>query len=103
MQEWPDFLTLFEEHGPQNGCWCMYWRVKREDCRRQFGEGNKLAFKKIVESGKVPGILAFREGQPVGWCSIAPREEFTVLDRSPVRSQAGDALLRLILVANLSL
>jgi hypothetical protein len=81
----------------------MYWRVKREDCRRQFGEGNQLAFKKIVESGKVPGILAFREGQPVGWCSIAPREEFTVLDRSPVRSQAGDALLRLILVANLSL
>ena len=88
--EWPDFELLFEEHGPQNGCWCMYWRVKREDCQRQFGEGNKLAFKKIVDSGKVPGILSYLDGQPVGWCSIAPREEFSVLDRSPTLKRIDD-------------
>jgi len=82
-QTWPDFVLLFEEHGPQQGCWCMYWRIRRAECQRQFGEDNKLAFKKIVESGKVPGILAYIDGQPVGWCSIAPREDFTVLDRSP--------------------
>jgi hypothetical protein len=28
-QEWPEFTLLFEEHGPQNGCWCMYWRTSR--------------------------------------------------------------------------
>lgn len=89
-QEWQDFLTLFEEHGPQNGCWCMYWRIKRADCQRQFGEGNKLAFKQIVDSGKVPGILAYLDEQPVGWCSIAPREEFTVLDRSPTLKRIDD-------------
>ena len=83
MNEWLDFTSLFEEPGPQNGCWCMYWRVKRADCQKQFGEGNKLAFRKIVEAGKVPGILAYYHGRPVGWCSIAPREEFSVLDRSP--------------------
>jgi len=81
--EWPDFVLLFAEHGPQNGCWCMYWRIKREDYHNQFGEGNQLAFKKIVDSTKVPGILAYLDGQPVGWCSIAPRVEFSVLDRSP--------------------
>jgi len=88
--EWPDFLILFEEHGPQNGCWCMYWRVKREDCHRQFGEGNKLAFKRIVDSGKVPGILAYLDRQPVGWCSIAPREQFSVLDRSLTLKRIDD-------------
>jgi hypothetical protein len=41
MNEWLDFTSLFEEPGPQNGCWCMYWRVKRADCQKQFGEGNK--------------------------------------------------------------
>ncbi len=81
--EWADFVQLFEEHGPQNGCWCMYWRIKRADCQRLFGEGNKLAFKKIVEAGNIPGILAYQDGRPMGWCSIAPREEFSVLDRSP--------------------
>ena len=57
MTEWTDFLALFEEHGPQQGCWCMYWRVKRAECQRQFGEGNKLVFKNIVEAGKLPAIL----------------------------------------------
>ena len=83
INEWPDFLLLFEEPGPQQGCWCMYWRIKREDCHHQFGEGNMLAFKQIVEMGKVPGILAYLGERPVGWCSIAPRQEFSVLARSP--------------------
>ena len=88
--EWPDFVLLFEEHGPQNGCWCMYWRAKRADCQKQFGEGNKQAFKNIVENGKVPGILAYLDRHPVGWCSIAPREEFLVLDRSPTLKRIDD-------------
>mgnify|MGYP001766908774 CR=1 FL=1 len=90
LVEWPDFVTLFEEHGPQNGCWCMYWRIRREDCLHQFGEGNKLAFKQIVEAGQVPGILAYLDWQPVGWCSIAPRDEFVVLDRSPTLKRVDD-------------
>jgi hypothetical protein len=53
-KNWMDFTTLFEEHGPQNGCWCMYWRTSRTECQKNFGDGNKKAFKAIVESGKVP-------------------------------------------------
>ena len=61
----------------------MYWRVKRSEFNKQYGEDNERALKEIVESGRVPGILAYLDGQPVGWCSIAPREEYAVLDRSP--------------------
>jgi GNAT superfamily N-acetyltransferase len=81
--EWPDFVKLFDEHGVQDGCWCMYWRLKRLDYHRQYGEGNKLAINRIVSSGNVPGILAYLDRQPVGWCSIAPRETYPVLERSP--------------------
>ena len=70
---WPDFETLFEEPGIQDGCWCMYWRIRRADCQRQYGAGNKQAFKALVESGQVPGILAYVNGKPIGWCAIAPR------------------------------
>jgi GNAT superfamily N-acetyltransferase len=80
--EWPDFNRLFEEHGIQNGCWCMYWRVARIACHQGFGDENKRAFKAIVDSGRVPGILAYLGGQPVAWCSIAPRADFPVLERS---------------------
>jgi len=88
--EWLDFERLFEEHGPQNGCWCMYWRTKRAECQRGFGEGNKQAFKSIVESGRVPGILAYYEGRAVGWCSIAPREDYPVLERSPTLKRVDE-------------
>ena len=28
---WNDFVSLFTEPGIQNGCWCMYWRLRRAD------------------------------------------------------------------------
>jgi len=87
---WPDFEALFLEHGPQNGCWCMYWRARRSDCQRGFGEGNKLAFKAIVEAGKVPGILAYHGERCIGWCSIAPREDYPVLERSRTSKRVDD-------------
>ena len=34
--------------------------------------------------GRVPGLLAYRDGVPVGWISVAPREEFGRLQRSPI-------------------
>ena len=46
--------------------------------------------KAIVESGRVPGILAYDGGQPVGWCSVAPREHYPSLDRSRVLKRLDD-------------
>ena len=90
LERWDDFVQLFEEHGIQNGCWCMYWRVKREDCQRGYGEGNKRAFKSIVDSGKIPGILAYFQARAVAWCSIAPREDYPVLERSRTLKRVDD-------------
>ncbi len=87
---WPDFEALFEEPGIQDGCWCMYWRIRRADCQRQYGEGNKQAFRAVVESGQVPGILAYSHGKPVGWCAIAPREATPTLDRSRTLKRVDD-------------
>jgi GNAT superfamily N-acetyltransferase len=87
---WPDFETLFEEPGIQDGCWCMYWRIRRADCQRQYGAGNKQALKALVESGQVPGILAYVNGKPIGWCAIAPRAATPVLDRSHTLKPVDD-------------
>jgi GNAT superfamily N-acetyltransferase len=89
-ERWGDFERLFEEHGIQNGCWCMYWRTRREDCQRGYGEGNKSVFKAIVESGKIPGILAYNAHRPVAWCSIAPRQDYPVLERSRTLKRVDD-------------
>jgi GNAT superfamily N-acetyltransferase len=62
----------------------MWWRLTQSEFNRQKGDGNRLAMKKIVTSGEVPGIMAYAEGQPVGWCSLGPREVFPRLERSRI-------------------
>jgi GNAT superfamily N-acetyltransferase len=92
--EWLDFESLFEkEPGPQQGCWCMYWRIRRSKSQAQFGAGNKEAFKKLVCSGRIPGVLAYLGERPIGWCSIAPREHFPVLDRSRTLKRVDDKMV----------
>jgi GNAT superfamily N-acetyltransferase len=81
---WSDFEKLFGEHGACGGCWCMWWRLKRSDFERQKGEDNRRAMKILVHSGEVPGLLAYAGDVPVGWCSVAPRDNFPVLNRSRV-------------------
>ena len=60
----------------------MWWRLARSEYNRRKGDGNRAAMKGIVDSGEVPGILAYRGDEPVAWCSVAPRESFPVLARS---------------------
>lgn len=62
----------------------MWWRIRRSEFNQNKGEGNRQAFKAIVDSGQVPGILAYHDTQPVGWCSVSPREDFPALYRSPL-------------------
>jgi len=81
---WSDFETLFGERGACGGCWCMFWRLTRKEFESQKGEGNRKAMQAIIQSGKIPGILAFSQDQPVAWCSVAPREHFPALARSRI-------------------
>jgi hypothetical protein len=79
LSEWPDFVTLFEEHGVQDSCWCMYWRTTRAECQRGYGTGNRQAIQAIVESGVVPGILAYHAGKSVGWCSVGAQTDYAII------------------------
>ena len=95
-ERWPDLVELFERRGPRGGhrnvpaygCWCMYWR----DRSLPHGDPKKRALETLVREGREPGLLGYRESQPVGWVSIAPREEFGALVASPqYRPRDADA------------
>lgn len=84
---WLDMVELFERRGPRGGhrntpaygCWCMYWR----DRSIPHGAAKKRAMAALVRAGREPGLLAYRDGEPVGWIAAAPREEYGALLRSP--------------------
>jgi len=90
QERWADFEALFSPNSICRTCWCMYWRLKHSDYGSGAGEGNKQAMRAIVESGEVPGLLAYRGDEPVGWCSIAPRERYPRLGRSRVLKPIDD-------------
>ena len=46
--------------------------------------------KRIVDRGEPPGLLAYVDGAPVGWCAVAPRETFPPLDRSRILKPVDD-------------
>ncbi len=92
-ERWDDLEALFGPSGAYSGCWCMWFRLKRSEWDAQCANGgapNREALREIVRRGDVPGILAYAEGKPVGWCSVAPREQFPVLDRSPLFKRRDD-------------
>jgi GNAT superfamily N-acetyltransferase len=49
----------------------MWWRRRTGDATR-----NKRAMGRIVRDGREPGLLAYEAGMPIGWVSVAPRQEF---------------------------
>jgi GNAT superfamily N-acetyltransferase len=46
--------------------------------------------KRVVERGPAPGLIAYADGEPVGWCAVAPRESYPVLERSRVLKRIDD-------------
>ncbi|MFZ5518067.1 MAG: GNAT family N-acetyltransferase [Candidatus Zhuqueibacterota bacterium] len=91
QDSWDSFETLFGQRGASGGCWCMWWRLSNRQFQGQKGEANRLAMKAIVAEGRIPGILAVENGQAVGWCAVAPREEFPRLNNSRILRPVDDS------------
>ncbi|MFC5663904.1 GNAT family N-acetyltransferase [Kitasatospora misakiensis] len=87
---WADVEALLGQRGSVKGCWCMFFRQTPQERRTEWGEGNRRALKGLVDAGAAPGLVAYRDGEPAGWCSVAPRAEYSRLDRSPVTKPVDD-------------
>lgn len=90
LDRWADFELLFGERGACGGCWCMLWRRPRAEFESGKGAGNKEAMHSVVAAGGTPGLLAYANRVPVGWCAVAPRACYPALARSRVLRAADD-------------
>jgi GNAT superfamily N-acetyltransferase len=88
--DWNNLEQLFGKRGASGGCWCMWWKQTQAEFDRLHGEPNRLAFKSLVESGTVPGVIAYQDNEPAGWCAIEPRESYPRLERSRILARVDD-------------
>lgn len=68
----------------------MWWRLGAAEFARSRGAVNRRAFHRIVSEGPAPGILAYDGQTPVGWCAVAPREQYPRLEKSRVLRRVDD-------------
>lgn len=60
----------------------MHWRLIQSEYDKEKGAGNKRAIRKLIESGKPPGVIGYIKKEPVAWCCVGPRESFQKLERA---------------------
>jgi len=89
-ERWGDLEQLFESNGTCRGCFCMFWRRRGRAFSGAWGSKNRAAFRRIVKVGPPPGLLAYAGKEPVGWCALAPREEYDRLQNSRVLGPVDD-------------
>jgi GNAT superfamily N-acetyltransferase len=94
---WEELAALFGPSGAFSNCWCTWWRQTAADFSHgieEQGAGNRSLMHEIVEAGNEPGLLAYRDGRPVGWVSVAPRPQYGRVLRSrrigPPAEEAAD-------------
>lgn len=77
----PDLRRFSEQHGKFRYCSCMRWRLTSGDYQHSTKESRIATLDDLVSHNTPVGILAYLDGEPVGWCSIAPRETYAALER----------------------
>ena len=82
-----DLDMVFGSRGEAARCWCQRyklqpkelfgsipWSVRAERLRQQTRCGN-------AGSATTCGLVAYRDGEPVGWCAVEPRSQYPGLLR----------------------
>jgi GNAT superfamily N-acetyltransferase len=84
----PDLAALFGQGGDPKWCWCSFYRQRSVD----FSTGTAAANRSVLEAavsttaaeGRAPGLVAYRDGEAVGWVSVGPRDDYPRLVHSRV-------------------
>lgn len=78
----PDLMRFSCRHGKFRWCSCMRWRMPSSEYKDSTKPERETALGRLVREGTPVGILGYSEGEPVAWCSVAPRESYAAIERS---------------------
>ena len=68
----------------------MSWRKPKAEFERGKEGANRASLRGVLKKGPPPGILAYADGDPIGWCAVAPREVYVRLAGSRVLRPLDD-------------
>src|SRR5688500_10428023 len=89
-----DLAVLFGRGGDPKWCWCSFFRIRNVDFQNATAAGNRKVLESAVKvtaaDGRAPGLVAYRDGEPIGWVSLGPRDDYERLKHSKVLAPIDD-------------
>jgi GNAT superfamily N-acetyltransferase len=85
---WEDLQTVFGTTGPAARCQCQRFKLRPREYFAGFPVEERAArLREQTEAGHpesdtTSGLVAYRDGQPVGWCAVEPRSHYDGLRRN---------------------
>ena len=81
-----DLAALFGQGGDPKWCWCSFYRVRGATFANSSEAKNRRVLEQAVDEldGRAPGLVAYRDGEAIGWVSLGPREDYQRLVHSKV-------------------
>lgn len=76
---WADLQTLFGSRGDPSRCWCQRFRMSPGESWASEGPEELAArLRDQTACGRpkattTSGLVAYWDGEPIGWCAVAPR------------------------------
>ena len=79
---WEDLHSVFGTRGDPSRCWCQRYKMQPGESWASVG-AEELAFRFRAqtdcghpESRATSGLVAYLDGEPVGWCAVEPRTAY---------------------------
>jgi GNAT superfamily N-acetyltransferase len=76
-----DLARFSEAHGKFRYCSCMRWRLTSAEYRQSTKESRVATLDGLAATDVPIGVLAYLDGEPVGWVAVAPRASLGALER----------------------
>jgi GNAT superfamily N-acetyltransferase len=73
---WDDLERLFGPHGAYWNCWCTWWILPSKEWDGTVPAARRAILQRLVADGEEPGLLAYLDGEPAGWCAVGPRVRY---------------------------
>src|SRR6185437_491530 len=83
-----DVQTVFGNRGQAARCQCSSYRMGWYDQHSDNVQGRRELLKDQVIEGH--GLLAYLDGEPAGWCSMAPRRDYRYLRQTAWKGRTED-------------
>ena len=71
-----DVATMLGPKNPDSSvCWCLSHRIDARTNRELVGPARGAFVRQLTGNQVAPGVMAYEDGEVVGWAAVAPRSE----------------------------